>query len=188
MKELLPIITDPNQVNLLFEPRLLVLAAAHAASESMLTLAAHLALRGPLRVLDAGNRFNAYIVARAVRRRSEKNLAETLKRIQVARAFTCHQVVALLEETQAQALPTLVIDLLDTFYDESVSLEERTRLARRCVTNLHRLSQQAVVVVSLRPPRPPKKDPTGLLDIIQDAADQFWFQEVSQPDLAPILF
>jgi hypothetical protein len=94
-------------------------------------------------------------------------------------------VLSLLESTTAQALPTLVIDLLDTFYDESVNLAERLRLAKQCVIHLLRLSQQAVVIVSLRPPRPPATDPTGLMDIIQDAADHFWFQESSTPE--PVL-
>jgi hypothetical protein len=169
----------------LFERSLLVVAAPFAGSEMMLSLSAHLAQRGSLRVLDGGNRFNAYTVARELRRLNEVSFDSALRRIQVARAFTCHQVLSLLEDTQAQELPTLVIDLLDTFYDESVNLAERLRLAKQCVIHLHRLSQQAVVIVSLRPPRPPATDPTGLMNIIQDTADHFWFQESSTPE--PVL-
>ena len=50
----------PNQI--------LLVMGEHAASNWMLELSAWLALQGDLRVLDAGNRFNAYPVAHAVRR------------------------------------------------------------------------------------------------------------------------
>lgn len=169
----------------LLDRRLLVIAGPHAVSEYMLTLSARLARRGPLRVLDGGNRFNAYIVARALRRLSSENQTQALSRIRVARAFTCHQVLSLLENTSPEAIPTLGIDLLDTFYDESVNLAERRRLAVKCAGHLRRLSQQAIVVVSIRPPRPPRADPTGILQIIQESADQFLFHEspVDKPTL-----
>lgn len=171
-------------MNALPEPlpgRLLVLLAPHAASQAMLAFATHLARRGPLRILDGGNRFNAYTVARALRRAGAGDLTQALGRIQVARAFTCYQMAAMLEKTPADAVPTLALDLLSTFYDESASLDERRRLAHACMQHLRRLSQHACVVASLRPPRPPQTDPTGLLDIVQAAADQVWFQEVAPP-------
>ena len=161
--------------------RLLALIAPHAASQAMLTLAARLAQRGPLRVLDGGNRFNAYIVARALRRSSQDDPVQALERIRVARAFTCYQMKAMLEGTPPLAIPTLVIDLLDTFYDESEPLPERRRLAQSCAAHLRRLSQAAPVVVSLRPPPPPQSDPTGLLDILREAADMAWLQEAAPP-------
>jgi hypothetical protein len=140
------------------QPGFLVLVAPHAGRENMLVIAARLALRGPLRVLDGGNRFNAYLVARMLRYLGTDDLTQSLRQIQIARAFTCYQMVKLLEETPVQGFPLLVIDLLDTF----------------------NIGQQATVVVSLRPPRPPLADPTGLLETIQEAADQVWFQ--AEPD------
>jgi len=170
------------------ERELLVIAGPHAVGQYMLTLAARLAQRGPLCVLDGGNRFNAYTVARELRRAGTLDQTLALSRIHVARAFTCHQVLSLLENTPRQTSPTLVIDLLDTFYDESVNLEERRRLAHICAGHLRRLSQSATVAVSVRPPRPPRTDPTGILEIIQDAADQFVFhqpQDTGQIALIP---
>jgi len=66
---------------------------------------------GELRVLDGGNRFNVYPVARAVRRYTP-NLTASLGRICLSRAFTCYQMAALLAKTPADGLPILVIDLL----------------------------------------------------------------------------
>jgi hypothetical protein len=77
--------------------RLLLVLAPHAAAEAMLALTAHLARRGPLRVLDGGNRFNVYRVARFLRPQSGADLSGALERIQVARAFTCYQMLGLLQ-------------------------------------------------------------------------------------------
>jgi hypothetical protein len=166
---------------------LLVIAGPHAVSQYMLTLAARMAQRGRLRVLDGGNRFNAYTVARELRRSGTLDQTRALSRIHVARAFTCHQVLSLLENSPCQKAPTLVIDLLDTFYDESVNLEERRRLAHKCAGHLRRLSRYATVAVSVRPPRPPRTDPTGILEIIQDAADQFVFHQPQDSGQMPLL-
>ncbi len=100
--------------------RLLVLSAPHAAVRWMLELAARLALSGPLRVLDGGNRFNVYPVARTIRRYSAE-LTAALARIELVRAFTCYQLAAMLQEMPADGRPLLVLDMLATFYDESVN-------------------------------------------------------------------
>lgn len=184
-------------------PLLLVILGPYAAAQAMLTLAAHLARRGPLQVLDGGNRFNAYIVARQLRRLSSSSAAgsrpdlrQCLDRIRVARAFTCYQMGALIDQTSLVGSPTLVIDLLDTFYDESAPLEERRRLTEHCMRRL-RQGQQAgaaavpppvrepVVVVSLRPPPPGQADPTGLQELVQAAADRVLIQQDSAPGQKP---
>lgn len=154
----------------------------------MLALAARIALHNPLRVLDGGNRFNAYVVAQELRRLRRRNPAEALARIRVARAFTCHQVLALLTATPPEPVPTLAIDILDTFYDESVPLDERLQLARQTAARLRLLSRHAAVIVSVRPPPPPHIDPTGLLDVLQDAADTAWMLELPAPQEQPRLF
>ena len=156
---------------------LLVLAAPYAASEQMLAFAARLAGRAALQVIDGGNRFNAYRVARALRRTNGRDMNRALERIFVRRAFTCYQMLTLLELTPGDATPTLGIDFLDTFYDQSVPLAERQRLLDLCLDHLHRLSQRAPVVISLRPPPPPHDDPSGLVERVQAAADLVWFPE-----------
>ena len=156
---------------------LMVLVAPHAACQSMLALAARLALYTPVRVLDGGNRFNAREVARLLRHLHAPDLYQALEQIQVARAFTCYQMTALLEDIPLSSRPTLVIDLLDTFYAESAPLVERLRLAERCMLRLRSLSDQAPAALSVRPPPPSRQDPTGLLEIVQNAADTLWLQE-----------
>lgn len=164
---------------------LLVLIGPFASGGAMLNLAAQLAIYSPLRVLDGGNRFNAREVARILRGMNAPDIYAALERIRVARAFTCYQMLALLEETFPWPHPTLVIDLLDTFYDESAALDERLRLVRGCIACLEELKQRAPVAVSVRPPQPGQEDPTGLQGIIQQAADSLWFQnlELEQSNL-----
>lgn len=146
----------------------------HAKRMQMLELSAALALRGSVRVLDGGNSYNALYVARYIRRHSVQ-LDETLRRIYVARAFTCYQMVTLLQQAVCPPVftrgrlrevpvpakardteavfphPTLVLDLLATFGDESVDLKEAVRLLRLVLIQLQQLCRRAPVVVSLRP-------------------------------------
>ncbi|MGD9092989.1 MAG: hypothetical protein PVF74_09070 [Anaerolineales bacterium] len=142
----------------------------HGSTKPVLNLAARQSQHAPLRVLDGGNRFNAYVVAQTLRQQTT-DVESALKRIYIARAFTCYQVVTLLHETLAAPLPTLVLDLLATFRDESVSLEERYRLLHTCTIQLNRLADQAPLLVSVTP------QGTGvdeLLDLLEKSADQVW--------------
>ncbi|MGB9640921.1 MAG: hypothetical protein ACPL4H_08390 [Anaerolineales bacterium] len=117
-------------------------------------LTARLALRGEVQVLVAGNRFDAHGIARLIRRQT--NVVDpALRRIHLARAFTCYQVAVLINEVAVAQLPTLVTDLLDTFYDENVALEERRTLLQQCLEGLRRLSHQTEVLISVVPPAAP---------------------------------
>lgn len=153
--------------------RLMVFTAPHAASVLMLELSARLSAVGELRVLDGGNRFNVYPVARAVRRYTS-DLTASLGRICLSRAFTCYQMAALLAETPADGLPTLVIDLLAAFHDDNVRLSESQRLLAGCIFHLKRLSQFAPVVVSVKLPSRLCVEKEVLADALQAAAGGYW--------------
>ena len=142
----------------------------------MLELSAHLALRGSVRMLDGGNSYNALYVARFLRRETVR-LDESLNRIMVARAFTCYQVITLLEETAVSPHPTLVLDLLSTFYDESVTVPEAYRLLQLVVGHLHRLRHCAPVVVSLRPSPIHQPDRAGFSKPMETIADHLLIRE-----------
>ncbi len=172
-------------MNTLLDPlpgNLLLVVAQRAAGAIMLDLIARLACRGPLRLLDGGNRFDLHkcslAIARNLRQRSV-DLPRILERIQLARAFTCYQMVTLLKETPSQATPTLVLDMLSTFYDENVPTPESQRLLQACILNLQRLNRLAPVAISAQP------GPAGarpeLLQALQAAAEQFWTLEPHTP-------
>ncbi len=168
-------------------PRRISLVVADAPAGPLLPdLIAQMAVRGPLRVLDAGNCFPAYPVAREIRR-ATPDLEAALKRIQIARAFTCYQVLALLEGTPDDTTPVLILELLSTFTDESVKLVERQRLLVRCSQEIQRLRREAPVgiITSLQPILP---DSQTLLKIVERVADEVWRFETETPTLPPRLF
>lgn len=156
----------------------------HDSTKQVLQVVARLALRGSLRVLDGGNRFNAYKVALALRQHTIE-VGAVLEQIHVARAFTCYQVVTLLTQTPAIPRPTLVLDMLATFRDESVSLEERRRLLRNCLDQLRRLARGAPLLVSAIPQGAQSDE---LLVMLEEAADQIWRFGSPAPPLPLRLF
>jgi hypothetical protein len=135
-------------------------------------------------VLDGGNRFDGYALARAARGRTE-----VLDRISIARAFTCHQMLALLESTPASDGPFIILDLLRTFYDESVQASERKRLLRGCLAQMQRLEQAGGGLVSVHPPALPSPVAVELLEMLKKAAPATIFvREEPQAPQAPRLF
>ena len=165
---------------------LLLVIAPHAGMPLMVELAARLALKGSLRVLDGGNRFNVYPVAQAVRRLTPR-LEETLARISLSRAFTCYQMLTLLEETPAAPTPTLVLDLLATFLDENVRLPESRRLLELAVVQLQRLSQSAPLIMSVKPPLALVAERMPLLDLLEQASTRTLHLEAQHSQVAATL-
>ena len=148
--------------------KIALLIGERAERETLLDFTAVLALRGPVCILDAGNRFDPYRVARAIRRQTVQ-LDQALGRIYVARAFTCYQVITLLQNTPASPMPHLLFDLLATFSDQAVSYAESTRLLQIVVGELLRLRRHAPVIVSAKPV--PAEGRTGLLRMLKSTAD-----------------
>lgn len=158
--------------------------------QPLLEMAARLAVSAPLRVLDGGNCFNAYIVAQTLRpallAQQAQDVEAALGRIHVSRAFTCYQMMTLLDETPTAAIPaaTVVLDLLATFRDETVPMAERQRLLGHCLERLERLAAAAPMLVSASPdggppmsrPHGQRQSPAGdeLLVRLEKAADQVW--------------
>ena len=145
-----------------------------------LALTAQIALQRPVWVVDGGNRFDALWVAEYIAS-SGKPPEVMLARIHVSRAFTCHQMAERIltlpspgpeagldpgadlgSEAGAgagvgagagEAAPLVVLQLLDTFYDENVPLAEARRLLGAIWSALRRRSRSAPVAVTLHPPR-----------------------------------
>ncbi len=188
----------------LLQPRLALFWGTQEPTRTLLAAATVMASRGlPLRLFDGGNRFDGYFVARLARRLSAHPRA-TLGRIRISRAFTCFQLAELIENAPASPEPLFVLDLLATFYDESVPLPDSERLLSNTITHLKRLATIGPVIVGARQPptlvapRPSTeglavgrrvKDRWILLDGLQAAADAAWrlraplVEEPAQPRL-----
>lgn len=137
----------PDGMTALYGPDCVALALA---------LTAQIGVRHAVWVIDGGNRFDALWVADYLARRGVAP-EPALARIRVSRAFTCHQmaerVLALPDASSAAGAPLVMLNLLDTFYDENVPLDEARRLLNRLWPVLRRRSRAAPVVITLRPPR-----------------------------------
>jgi hypothetical protein len=142
----------------------------------MLSLAARLSVHSKLHLLDGGNRANVYPLARELRCHTT-NPVQALQNIQVARAFTCYQVLSLLEDTQyciQRSEPLLVFDLTATFYDESVPWRESRRLFLHCLGLLQEFGQLVPVVISARLPPAEFQERMALLKELCGAAAAVW--------------
>lgn len=175
---------DPALLDAALEPRLTLLWGARAPTRSLLAAITVLAARGQrVRIFDGGNSFDGYFVARLARRLSP-DPAGVLSRLQLSRAFTCFQLAQLVEASPSEAEPLFILDLLATFYDESVSLRDSERLLATTLTHLKRLASAGPVVVGAQEPRTLVKERWSLLDQLQASADGAWLLR-SPPEPEP---
>lgn len=130
---------------------LTVIYAPHAAREASSLLIAQLALRGAVAVLDGGNRIQPYRIAHLLRQRTTE-MEAVVNRLFIRRAFTCYQMLALLQNTPSLPQPYVLLDLLATFYDEHVASREAGHLLEACLQQVERLRHMASVLITLAPP------------------------------------
>jgi hypothetical protein len=180
---------DARLLDDLLQPRLALFWGTQEPTRTLLAAATVMASRGlPLRLFDGGNRFDGYFVARLARRLSAHPRA-TLGRIRISRAFTCFQLAELIENAPASPEPLFVLDLLATFYDESVPLPDSERLLSNTITHLKRLATIGPVIVGARQPQTLVKERWTLLDRLETAVDAAWMlraplvEEPAQPRL-----
>jgi hypothetical protein len=146
----------PRRATLLISPR-------HKLTRLLVAIA-HLAQTSPLTVLDCGRQYDPSIVARAAGGR-----AEVIDRIQIQRAFTCYEVVKLLEYMPVSGTPIILLDFLSTFYDENVRLGSRKYLLECALRHFQRLGCGAGLVVSAFDP-PAAEDAAYFFERLKSAA------------------
>ena len=131
--------------------KLIVLYTFDAAHTESMTLIAELGLQGAVTILDGGNRYRHYQVAMLLRRKTV-DISTVANRLFSRRAFTCYEMNTLLGSTPSLNQPYLILDLLNTFYDDHVPAHEATRLLVSCLNQIQRLLLSGPVVVTLAPP------------------------------------
>lgn len=104
----------------------------------------------PVFIVDAANRFDPYQLVREARTRGLDH-QQALSRVRVARAFTSHQLVRLLQEELARELTpgslALLLGPVSLFYDEQVPLKERRRLFQELVDTLTTIKIRAPILL-----------------------------------------
>ncbi len=155
---------------------------AHALSSKMLELIAKLSLSQHVTVLDCGNRSNMYSVAKLIRPYTSDPV-RVMCNIRLSRAFTCYQVVAMLQAVAANPPkePLVVLDLLATFLDEDVELKDAQRLLDHSLGLLTKLSDSAPVVISVRPVPLIAHQRVVLLEMLKNNVDVCWEEPLTLP-------
>jgi hypothetical protein len=102
--------------------------------------------------VDGGNRFDPYEIGKAAKILGGDG-KEALSRIRISRAFTCHQMEALLSRRLPEALSrfdarlALIIGLPETFSDADVPYAEACRVFRNCLSSLRRVALSGTRVI-----------------------------------------
>jgi len=113
-------------------------------------------------VLDGANRFDPYVVSSFAKKASipPENL---LKRIRIARAFTCYQMATLVEEkliallkqeraiNQTQKLWVILLGPITTFLDEDVPERETRPLFERMLKKIEEMAMDRVSFFLFQP-------------------------------------
>jgi hypothetical protein len=129
------------------------------------------AFESPGWVLDGGNRVAPYHFARLIRQKTPA-IYPILNRIQIARAFTCFQVVTLLTQTQYPEGIVFILDVLTTFEDEVIPTHQRNFLLRQVLTNINRLRSTAAVFMTIGRSETLELLPTEMLDQLKSQASR----------------
>jgi hypothetical protein len=146
---------------------------------SLMSMLAVLAMRGQVIVVDGGNCFDGYSLARALRRQTHQVQA-ALKQVLLSRAFTCYQMTAMLAELPINGTPVIVLDMLSTFLDENVSFTKRKSLLGTNLNLLRRISAGAPVAVWARSRSTPNDEDQQLLTPLLEAAHDIWELQTPQ--------
>jgi hypothetical protein len=152
-----------------------------------LALTAQIALRRPVWVIDGGNRFDALWLAEYIARGGQAP-EPVLDRINISRAFTCHQMAERILSLPVEAAPLVILHLLDTFYDENVPITEARRLLNALWPTLRRRSRGVPVALTVHPPRSERvADRESFYAGILRRADRRVGPEQEDPPAAPPL-
>jgi len=161
--------------------KLIVIYTPDAARAESMTLIAELGLRGAVTIMDGGNRYRPYQVAAFLRRKTV-DISTAANRLFSRRAFTCYEMNSLLSSTPSLNQPYLILDLLNTFYDDHVPTYEAYRLLKSCLGQIQRLVLSGPVVVTLAPPLADARE--FLLEQVCRQADELFIKEA--PDCGPV--
>ncbi len=166
--------------------RVAALAARESWAHPLVIDSIHVrARRGErLGVIVGHNRFDVYALARLALSQG-LDPRPLLARVDVSRAFTCHQLhrrvlTPFSKSHQADDIQIesswsalYVLGLLDTFYDEDVKLHEAQRLLSQVLARLKELAADGLpVLITVSAPREPGRE--HLLAAVAQGADLYW--------------
>ncbi len=149
-------------------------------------------------VLDGANIFDLPLITQ-LSKSLHIDTRALLQRIHLSRAFTVHQLEAVISDRLEEALQKygsrlcLVSGLLDTFWDEEVPLWEASRILKKVMERLRQIADQGCRVIVLAPEPPvPMSKRMGLVSLVKKNTDRIFslkdiegmltMDEETQPD------
>lgn len=172
-----------NLLPVLQTGKLIVLCGADSARAESMLLIAELGLRGPVTILDGGNRYQPRRVALLLGRKTA-DIRTAANRLFGRRAFTCYEMNTLLGTTPSLSNPCVILDLLNTFYDDHVPIQEAERLLKSCLEQIQRLRLSAPVVVTLAQPLVGER--AFLVERVCEKADEVFVLDAPLPQVAQL--
>ena len=160
------------------QDQLVAILGPKALNLEVLRAVAAISIRDEVHVIDAGNRFDAYLVARCIRRLTVA-VDTCLERIRLVRPFTCYQFITALEELVNVRSPLIIIEVASLFLDEDVKDADSQRLFAKGMRFLQRYSREAHVIVTQTTGRQ-KVERTWLEEIIRSHVDSVFEYRASQ--------
>lgn len=109
----------------------------------------------PILIADGGNSFNPYDFSE-IAQRAGRDPREILGKIHISRAFTCHQMLALVRKLggfarSRRARVIILPGLMDTYYDEAIPAREARRVWEATRAHLRRLARENFLLLAVCP-------------------------------------
>jgi hypothetical protein len=130
--------------------------------------------------VDGANFFDLPLITKLARQ-LQRDSRRFLERIHISRAFTVHQLEAVVGERLGAAMNKyssrlcFVSGLLETFFDEEVPIWEAVRILNRVMRRLKFLTDQGHRVIILAPsPSAPSVKRMGLVPLVRKYADRIF--------------
>jgi hypothetical protein len=141
----------------------LLVVGSHTSLPTILRMIGRLAETGPVRVVDNGFSFNPFIV-----RTGMHAGLNALQRIRVYKAYSCREMLSVLESLDSGPEPFVVLDFLATFFYFFEGFEQRKCLLSSCLAQLNRLvsgSSATRVAETAEGGRRPPRPASGLVSV-----------------------
>ena len=140
----------------------LLVVGSHTTLPTILRMIGRLAESGPVRVVDNGFSFNPFIVIAGMH-----GGMNALQRIRVYKAYSCREMLSVLESLDSGPEPFVVLDFLATFFYFFEGFEQRKCLLSSCLVQLNRLvgASATRVAETADGGRTPPRPASGLVSI-----------------------
>ena len=150
----------------------LLVVGSRTTLPTILRMIGRLAESGPVRVVDNGFSFNPFIV------RSGMHAGlNALQRIRVYKAYSCREMLSVLESLDSGPQPFVVLDFLATFFYFFEGFEQRKCLLSSCLAQLNRLEQGSGGLVSVHLPAVLSQAESELLGMVTGACNDTYHVE-----------